>query len=571
MKATSRPPSSASSAIPASARRPLLLLAIWLVVGEILIPALISWLYRADLAGGPMALVHAVESARMHHTLAEALASWRNNARWIVVAVVGYQLIAAASRSPRFAERFVPPATPGMLGAIRAWVATVLLISALWENLASTALLPRGMVNIEGIFRLLYALPIGFAKLVASANALGVFQTFTVLLLVAAAVGYRTRWTVPLAASAYLVMAGIFRQYAWFYHSGLVPMFLLFVLSFTPCGDGFSIDRWLRSRRGLPVPEAARATLAYGWARFLLWTTLALPYVEAGLSKLRRGGLGWADPANLKSVLLVDTLNPMQFDWGVTLHLLHAPDALFWAIGVGTILGETGFGLVLFSRRARQLMPLVTIGMHFGIWLLQNVLFFDLILLQAILYDWRPVGQWIANRFPVLRAPGSPGVPPATATWGRALPSASVPVDWARRLRILAAVFITCWGIRVEEFPLTAMQMYSKPDTTGIIEWIAVRATFASGETRKAPIEAAIPAMRDARYRRVVRRGFLPENQMLAKTFLADFAAAHNAKAPAAERITAVAVERWRWDWAKQPDDPRHGELAASYGISVAR
>jgi hypothetical protein len=420
--------------------------------------------------------------------------------------------------------------------------------------------------GVGPVLGLLYALPLGFERFVASAAALGGLQAFTVAALACAALGWHTRWSVPVAAAAYLVMAGILRQYAWFYHTGLVPLYLLIALAFTPCGDGLSLDRWLRERRGERVADANAATLRYGWPRYFVWTALALPYVFAGLSKLRRAGLDWPNADNLKSILLVDTLNPMEFDWGVTLRLVDAPDALFWGIGLATLVGEIGYGSVLFSRRARLLFPALTVGMHLGIWLLQNVLFFDLILLQALFTDWRAIRLALAaGRLPTL-AELTPAAPPSAAAL--AAPTAPAATrdarDWPRRLRALTALLIACWALRIEEFPFTAMQMYSQPNLTGVIDWLAVVGETASGERMRAPIERAIPAFRDARYRRVIRQAFGPdaEKRALAETFLAAFLRAHNAHAAPAERLVAVEAQRWRWDYRREPDDPAHGVLA---------
>ena len=522
---------------------------LWLVLGELVVPNLIGWLYSADPANWWAPLARALARAQSRHSLDYYLGAWRKDGRWAVFALFAYQGFALATRQGRFAERFVPPATPAALGAIRALVASVLLASTLWEHLPSSALLPRGLIHGEGpVLALLYALPIGFERFVASAPALALLQAATALLLACAALGFRTRVSVPLAAAAYLILGGVLRQYAWFYHTGLVPLYLLMALSFTPCGDGLSLDRWLRERRGESVPSANAATLRYGWPRFFLWVALAFPYVEAGLSKLRRGGFAWPHAENLKSILLIDTLNPMQFDWGVTLRLLSAPDALFWAIGVTTLLGDIGYGLVLFSRRARLVLPAITLGMHLGIWFLQNVLFFDLMLLQAILFGSRalPGSLAPASKEPVSREP-----------------------NWPRRVRLLAALLITCWALRIEEYPFTAMQMYSKPNLTGEIDWIAVVATFESGELRRAPIGDAIPALRDARYRRVLRRGFERYEQALAKEFLTAFALAHNANAKPGSRITSVEAQLWRWNYSRAPNDPRHGALVERYGVQL--
>jgi hypothetical protein len=533
----------------------------WLVLGEWLVPECIAWLYAVDAAAWWQPLARALGRAQTRHDLAYHVDAWRTDGRWAALAAIAYQALAAATRAARFADRFVPPATPGTLGAIRALVAGVLLASALWEHLPSSALLPREMIHGVGpVLGLLYALPIGFAGFVASEPALGAFQAFTAAALACAALGWRTRWSVPVAAAAYLVMAGILRQYAWFYHTGLIPLYLLIALAFTPCGDGFSLDRWLRVRRGEPVADASAATLRYGWPRYFMWTALALPYVFAGLSKLRRAGLDWPSADNLKSILLVDTLNPMQFDWGVTLRLVDAPDALFWGIGLATLVAEIGYGSVLFSRRARLLLPALTLGMHLGIWLLQNVLFFDLILLQALFTDWRAIRLALAaGRLPSLaELTPAPKAAPADRV--------AAPRDvggWPRRLRALAALAITCWALRLEEFPFTAMQMYSQPNLSGVIDWLAVVGETASGERMRAPIERALPAFRDARYRRVIRQAFGrdAEKRALGEAFLAAFLRAHNARAAPAERLVAVEAQRWRWDYRREPDHPTHGVL----------
>jgi hypothetical protein len=520
---------------------------------ELVAPVLIRFLYESDALSG----VAWLSRARARHPIDHYLADWRENARWAPLALLGYQVFALASRSPRFVERCVGTATPGALGALRAFVASLLLANALWEHLPSSARIPRELIHGEGVLALLYALPIGFDHLVASEAALAALQAATVLALACAALGLRTRLTAPLAAATYLVFAGILRQYAWFYHTGLVPLYLLIALSFTPCGDGFSLDRRLALRAGRPVAPAAVAAATYGWSRYLVWTALALPYVEAGLSKLRRGGLAWMDGANLKSILLIDTLNPMQFDFGVTLRLVHAPDALFTAIGVATVATELAYGFVLFSPRARRVLPVVMAGMHLGIWLLQNVLFFDLILLQAVFLDWSPALRWLRERAPEPRATAS------------ALSSAA----WSgpRRLRVLAGLMLFCWAIRIEEYPFTAMQMYSKPNRTGVIEWYAVVATLESGATERAPLERAIPALRDSRYRRALRHGFEPVSRPGAEALLAAFLRAYNAEAEPGARIAAVEVQRWRWNYARAPDDPDHGELDARYGVAAER
>ncbi len=52
----------------------------------------------------------------------------------------------------------------------------VLLLNTLWEDLASSAALPRGLIEPMGVIELLYELPISFARFASSETALQAFQ-----------------------------------------------------------------------------------------------------------------------------------------------------------------------------------------------------------------------------------------------------------------------------------------------------------------------------------------------------------------------------------------------------------
>ena len=86
----------------------------------------------------------------------------------------------------------------------------------------------------------------------------------------------------------------------------------------------------------------------------------------------------------------------------MSLYLAPAPDILFAMLGLFAVLTETSFGLVLFSRIARRILPVMAIMMHIGILLLQRILFLDLILLQFVFFDFtrirNKIGQWLETR-----------------------------------------------------------------------------------------------------------------------------------------------------------------------------
>lgn len=372
-------------------------LAVWIVVATQIVPPLIVDGYH----GRSWPVVNALLVSRVDHPVEEYLEYWRNitwlGAAWCVLIWLLAPLRRFITR-PQFFDRAVGLATPGELGAIRFWVCSIMVVMAAWEDLASTVLLPRSMLRPKGVLHLLHALPIGFERFLENATAIWTFEHITIALLVAGAAGLATRIVLPLAAICYLIFIGILREYAWFYHTGLVPLYVLTVLCFTPCGDGWSLDRMIRIARGLPVADS-RPQPIYGWSRYMVWTLIACVYVAAALSKLYYGGLAWFAADNMRATLLRTTLAPMEFDFRLSLHVVQAPDAVpVLLAGVG-LFSELLMGLVLVSRRARLIMPAAIAATHVGILFLQNILFPDLILLPAVFYNFaglpRAVARWL--------------------------------------------------------------------------------------------------------------------------------------------------------------------------------
>ena len=330
--------------------------------------------------------------------ISDDLQNWDSvTTRWLLSGL-GFLLIALVISSPAFGRRIVGEATPGSLGAIRMWTCLVLLLGTVWEDLPSIAMLPAEMRHPMGVTQYLYTLPIGFKRFVASEGGLRAFQWLTELLLFLGVVGWCTRLVIPLGALCACMFWGILRDYTFFWHQNLVPIYVMAVLAWTPCGDGWSVDRLWKVFRGRAVPDADRRSAVYGWSRYACWVVIALPYVAAGLSKLRYGGLLWWDATNMKSMLYQETLRMREFDWTLSLHLSAAPDIFFNLLGLFAVFGELFFGLVLFFPVARWIFPVIMGMTHIGILGLQRILFLDLILLQVVFFDFRRIRQAIGEK-----------------------------------------------------------------------------------------------------------------------------------------------------------------------------
>ena len=280
----------------------LLLLSGWLVLSYALHSFLGEQRERGDLTGGILFVY---------------LKHWKEftwlGAIWSV-AVWGIGPLWRVMQTPRFSNGVVGTATPGTLGAIRALTCSILLILTLREDLVSTVLLPRTLVNPLGVMNLLHLMPIGFEAFLVNETALRALQGFTACLLVLGVLGLGTRAVIPAAAICYLVLGGIFRGYSFFYHGGIVPLYVLAVLSFTRCDQGWALDRVRRVIRGTPVAPAHVPTAYFGWARYAVWATIAVVYMSSGGSKLYYMGLGWVSADNLRWMMVHPTME--LFVWG---------------------------------------------------------------------------------------------------------------------------------------------------------------------------------------------------------------------------------------------------------------
>lgn len=494
--------------------------------------------------------------------VAGALADWHSHGWDGVVILVAFAAVVVgfiALRSP--GEARIPPATPEALGATRMLIAMILLANVLWEDLPSSAYLPRAMLNLDQlVVGTLSALPIGFDRFLASPSALSVFEVATASLLALAAVGLFTRWTVPAAAVAYLVFAAVLRSYAWTYHMGLVPLYALLLLSFTPCGDAWSLDRWRRRRAGLPVVPARDPQLRYSLGRYLVWMAVALPYTIAGLSKIRRTGLLWWQGEHMKQMLVGTIVEPMQFTFQVTYALLDWPHWFWDVLGLTALAGEVLFALVLVNRLARRILPALTAGMHVGILLMQNIFFPDLIAIQAIFYDWNPVRDRLAAWWPGRRRESGPGAVPATraaasSDGGRQAVRIAAVARW-----FLVVVFIA-WATRTEKFPFSAMQMFSSPQPLAPVEYVRPLVVYQDGSREPARFERWIGAMADSRYRRIIRWDRHPDDVAVLRRFLDAAAYRADATAPRGRQIDRFELELRRWDFREHPHDPHRGTL----------
>jgi hypothetical protein len=495
--------------------------------------------------------------------------------KWPIMALggilwfLGSLLLARVLAGRTFFDRYVKGGTPEQLAAIRILTCAILLGSTIWENLASSTSLPAEMRQPMGVMRVLYALPLGLDRVVGNAGELEAFKWFAALILFLGMVGVATRITIPLGALCYLLVGGILRQYSWFWHQGIMPLYLMIVLAWTPCGDALSVDRLLKIARNRPVPPADRPTPVYGWSRYACWIVIALPYVEAGLSKLRNGGLFWWDARNLKPLLYAGAFAPLKLNWALSLRLTHAPDILFDGLGIATILIELAYGAVLFSRLARRILPYAAAFMHLGVWLLQNILFYDLLLLQLVFVDWFKIRDTVGRRRMTRHGQAAPITTPTSPRPTRAAPAHGVSPLGVSAIAVAVALV---WILGIEFYPLTGWPMYSDWRPSTEVVQTKVYARDESGAVFRAYLSDAIPALAGTRAVPFLSTCFDANDTTgirLCRSLLAAAAAAYNRIAPPGRRVVQFELKKWSWDLRAFPSDPLHATLVGDTIVTI--
>jgi hypothetical protein len=393
-------------------------------------------------------------------------------------------------------------------------------------------------------------------------------------------VGWRTRIVLPAASVAYLLVGGVLREYGWFHHTGIAPLYAMWALCCTPCADAWSFDKLRAGSTAAAMQRRRRhdrpncSTARHGWGIHAVMVVMASIYFSAGLSKLRNGGMGWLAADNMRSILYADNLNPMPYDFGAIAWLPDLPDAAFSLVAAAGLVVELAFPLAVYFRSARWVMPLLALAMHGGIWVLQNLLFRDLVLLNvglvaAALVQRRSEGRRAAPETPPAGAMTSDDAAPFEHV-GEARGLASGR-PWALPAIAAACSLFFTWT-RCEFYPFTAWQMYSSSDRAGLVVYHKVWAVGADGRVLPARLEHAIPALADTRYRAFLPMAFSDDEHQqrrLAEVFERAATRLNAGRVPA-NAIRGWVVERWSWDFRAEGTDPLHGHCVARRSFPVA-
>lgn len=237
-----------------------------------------------------------------------------------------------------------------------------------------------------------------FHSVVLPAETLHVLTIIWTIALGLSCVGLFTRVSTAASFLLGLYLLGLPHNFGKVHHGDAVTVFMMGILAFSRCGDGWSVDRVIALARRPTSAQALhpRYSGEYTWPMRLSCVLMTLVFFGAGTSKLRTSGLRWITSDNMTNMLVNHhySHHPLV-PWG--LYLARFRGASSFMAGM-SVLFETAAPLALFSRRLRVILIPGLLFMQVGIWLLMGIRFRDFFLLYLLWIPWDRLGDRLVQR-----------------------------------------------------------------------------------------------------------------------------------------------------------------------------
>ena len=276
----------------------------------------------------------------------------------------------------------VVPSSAFALGVVRSIVHGMFLISVLLTSFSALGTLPVTIVRPTGAMKLL---PWSFYDQLQTPSGMVGLQIALVLSLLLSTAGLFTVVSTKTSLLLVIFYQGLLRSFGHFNHDEMLAVYYLVVLAFTPCGDEFSVDSWLRkSMKGRPW-------FAFAYPILLMQLLMAWTYFSSALIKLRVAGLKYFSPDNLPTLAIfhsLDNLHDTQFR--LAFWLPQVRTYLPFVVGLALI-WELLFPLAVFWRRIRWWILGIGIAFHVSTLFLMNIFFPHQLAMYLIFVDWDKV------------------------------------------------------------------------------------------------------------------------------------------------------------------------------------
>lgn len=296
-------------------------------------------------------------------------------------------------------------------------------------------------------------------------GAMRALMAVTYLAWLCAAVGLFTRPAKILTAGGVLLAIGFEQAYeTGSTHVHTLLVYVLVLLCFSDSDREWSVDAWLRRRRGLTQEaEGGVASIgATGLPRQAILMAVVGLYFGSGLSKLVDAGPRWIDGQSLQ-YYIGSQVDRTSFEIITALRMWVSEQRwLCQILSLSTLVIELGAPIALFSRRLRHLWIPAWISMHLGIVLLMAPNYWiHSWCVGVLLTDWAWLRHTLETRS--FFEGDRPRLESVLASPGQSM-----------RVRALGGALVVMAAVppvvQIEWFPVTHVPMYSSyvtPDVVG--------------------------------------------------------------------------------------------------------
>lgn len=273
----------------------------------------------------------------------------------------------------------IAPASAFALGVSRAVVHGVFLFSVLLTSFSALGRLPVTILRPTGAMKLL---PWSFYDQLLTPTGIVCLQVALVVSLLFSTAGLFTVISTKTSFLLVLFYQGLLRSFGHFNHDEMLGVYCLLVLAFTPSGDEFSLDQWLRKK------SRERPPFAYAYPILLMQLLMAWVYFSSVLVKLRTTGLAYLSPDNFPSLAIFHSLDNLHdTSFRLAFWLPQVRSYLPFAVGL-VLLWEFCFPLAVLCHRLRWWILGIGVVFHVSTLFFMNIFFPHQLALYLLFVNW---------------------------------------------------------------------------------------------------------------------------------------------------------------------------------------
>lgn len=283
------------------------------------------------------------------------------------------------------------PVSPTNLGVCRMLFFAAFFLYYLPRDFSAWAEVSRAFWMPISLFKIL-SVP------VLSGHALALVQAIWKVTLGLSCIGLFTRLSTAISFLLGSYLLALPHNFGKVHHNDAIVVLILGIMALSRCGDGWSVDRLIRTGRDGIVPSERDRMRSgeYAWPLRLVWVLMSLIFFGSGMSKVGRSGLEWIASDNLAILLVRHNYSHTPWTpWGFEVAQ-HA--WLSRLLAAATVVCEAGYPLALISRVARWIVVPGMFLIQLGILLLMDVEFSEFLICNLFWVPWdrigRPLVRW---------------------------------------------------------------------------------------------------------------------------------------------------------------------------------